>query len=235
MCTLTYIPLRNGRIITANRDESPSRSASILSPYFSADNASYYIAEEPLRGGTNIALGENGRHSVLLNGAFKPHDMHKNYGLSRGIVLLKSLDWKNAFEFSDHFQFKEENVQPFTLIDFSDSILELRWDGDIVFKKVYSSSEPHLWASAQMYSATAQRNRMQWFGELIEKGNINAKKLLDFHFHGGNGDSENDMVMNRGNMVRTVSITQLSETDDLRAIEHHDLVSNTKTAYEFGN
>ncbi len=94
MCTLTYVPLKNEKIITANRDESPSRNASLLSPYFSAGGQAFYIAEEPLRGGTNIALGQNGRHSVLLNGAFEPHNMHQTYGMSRGIVLLKSLDCK---------------------------------------------------------------------------------------------------------------------------------------------
>lgn len=233
MCTLTYVPVKNGKIITANRDESPSRNACILSPYFSADGQAFFIAEEPLRGGTNIALGQNGRYSVLLNGAFEPHDIQQTYGMSRGIVLLKSLDFKNAFEFADQFKFKEENIQPFTLIDFSDSIRELRWDGKTVFKKEFSLEEPHIWASAQMYSQQAQENRQQWFGTLLDKGNITAKKILDFHFHGGHGDSENDLVMNRGDKVCTVSITQISKIDDQSSIKHFDLISDTEMEYYF--
>ena len=233
MCTLTYIPVKNGKIITANRDESPSRNASILSPYFSGNGQKFFIAEEPLRGGTNIALGKSGRHSVLLNGAFKPHNMYKSYGMSRGIVLLKSLDYKNAFEFADQFEFKKENIQPFTLIDFSDSICELRWDGDNVFKKEYSLNEPHIWASAQLYSPEAQENRKKWFGILIDKGNITPKEILDFHLHGGNGDSENDLVMNRLDKVCTVSITQISELEDQKAITHFDLINDTQAEYKF--
>ena len=233
MCTLTYIPVKNGKIITTNRDENPSRNASILSPYFSANGQAFFIAEEPLRGGTNIALGQTGRHSVLLNGAFKPHDMYKSYGMSRGLVLLKSLDFKNAFEFADQFEFKQENIQPFTLIDFSDSIRELRWDGDTIFKKEYSLNEPHIWASAQLYSLEAQENRQKWFGNLIDKGNITPKEILDFHIHGGNGDSENDLVMNRGDKVCTVSITQISESEGQKVIKHFDLISDTQTGYKF--
>lgn len=233
MCTLTYVPLKNGRIITANRDESPLRNAQLLSSYLSAGNQSYYIAAEPVHGGTNIALGQNGRYSVLLNGAFWPHDMSKTFGLSRGIVLLKSLDFRNVFEFADQFQFKEENIEPFTLIDFSDSIRELRWDGETIFKKEYSLEKPHIWASAQMYSAEARENRLGWFEELLEKGNITAAKILDFHFHAGNGDPENDLVMNRGGVVCTVSITQVSERESFKAIKHFDLVSNTESDYNF--
>ncbi|NEN23301.1 hypothetical protein G3O08_07295 [Cryomorpha ignava] len=232
MCTLTYVPLKNEKIITANRDESPSRNASLLSPYFSAGGQAFYIAEEPLRGGTNIALGQNGRHSVLLNGAFEPHNMHQTYGMSRGIVLLKSLDCKNAFEFADQFQFKKENIQPFTLIDFSDSIRELRWDGETIFKKEFSLDEPHIWASAQLYSPEVLENRLKWFRNLLDKENITAKEILDFHFQGGNGDPENDLVMNRGK-VCTVSITQVSEKEDQKAIVHFDLVRDGQTKYIF--
>lgn len=232
MCTLTYVPLKNQRVVTANRDESPVRSARVLRRYLTADDQQYFIAAEPVHGGTNIALGQNGRHCVLLNGAFEPHDMSLTYGLSRGIVVLKSLDFNNAFEFADQFDFKKENIQPFTLIDFSDSIRELRWDGDSVFKKEYSVNEPHIWASAQMYSAEARQNRLAWFKHLLKK-DVNASDILDFHFYAGNGDPENDLVMNRGGVVCTVSITQVSEIEDSKAIKHFDLVSGTESDYKF--
>lgn len=233
MCTLTYIPAKNGKIITANRDESPARSARTLSPYFSEDKKAFYIAAEPLRGGTNIALGENGRYTILLNGAFVPHDMFKKYGLSRGLVLLKSLDCKNAFEFADQFEFKKENIEPFTILDFSDSIRELRWDGEAVFKRKYPLNEPHIWASAQMYDAQAQQNRKKWFTDLLAQQELTPEKVLDFHFNGGNGDPMNDLVMNRYDKVCTVSITQLIESIDHKSMKHFDLISKTETDYEF--
>ena len=232
MCTLTYVPLKSGRVITSNRDESPLRNASVLSPYISKTQEEYFIAEEPLRGGTNTAIGKNNRNTILLNGAFKPHDMTKTYGMSRGIVLLKSLDFQNAFAFADDFLF--EKIQPFTLIDFQDtSIREIRWDGAKLHKAKFSVDEPHIWASAQMYLDKAQHDRKNWFERLLKSENLDAGKILDFHFNGGNGDPENDMVMKRLNLVQTVSISQVTEFENKKDISHYDLVNDSKTEYHF--
>ncbi len=233
MCTLTYIPLKHGRVITANRDESPKRNAGVLSPYYSAASHQFFIAEEPLRGGTNIAIGKDNRFSVLLNGAFVPHDMNREYGMSRGILLLKSLDSKNAFEFAEAFPFSKEDIQPFTLVDIADSIRELRWDGEKVYKSEFSIHAPGIWASAQLYSAKSIENRKRWFADLLAKSNIDEKKILDFHFNAGNGDAENDLVMNRGNLVQTVSITQMSEVNNQKELRHFDLVGGTDAHYKF--
>ncbi len=191
----------------------------------------FLIAEEPLRGGTNIALGKKNRYAVLLNGAFEPHDMSKKYGMSRGIVLLKSLDFENAFHFADQFSF--EKIQPFTLIDFSDAIREIRWDGNKIHKAKFSLNEPRVWASAQLYSKEAIKNREQWFAQLLEKKDLQPQDIRDFHFNAGNGDVANDLVMNRENLVRTVSITQVSEKIDEKKILHWDLIAQTENSYQF--
>lgn len=232
MCTLTYVPLKSGRVITSSRDESPLRNASLLSPYISKTQEEYFIAEEPLRGGTNTAIGKDSRNTILLNGAFKPHDMTKTYGMSRGIVLLKSLDFQNAFVYADDFLF--EKIQPFTLVDFQDTaIREIRWDGEKLYRATYPVDEPHIWASAQMYLDKAQQDRKDWFKQLLKLENLDADKILDFHFNGGNGDLENDMVMNRMNLVQTVSITQVSELGNKKDILHCDLVGDSETEYHF--
>ena len=231
MCTLTFVPLKSGNVITANRDESPLRNAAGLSPYISAAEREFLIAEEPLRGGTNIALGKENRYTVLLNGAFEPHDMSKKYGMSRGIVLLKSLDFNNAFLFADQFSF--DNIQPFTLVDFSDAIREIRWDGNKIYKADYSLGEPRIWASAQLYSKDAIKSREQWFEELLENKALQPKDILDFHTNAGNGDEANDLVMNRENLVRTVSITQVCEMVDKKKVLHRDLIARTENSYGF--
>lgn len=231
MCTLTYVPLKSGNVITSNRDESPLRNATELTSYLTQTHNEYLIAKEPLYGGTNTAIGIKNRNTFLLNGAFKPHDMTLKYGTSRGIVLLKSLDYDNAFLFADDFDF--DKVQPFTLLDFKDTIRELRWDGKKIYKTEYSVDEPHIWASAQMYLEKAQENRKKWFAQLLNKENLDAQEILDFHFHGGNGDPENDMVMNRNNVVRTISISQVVKTNDKKHVAHYDLVADSKKEYEF--
>lgn len=231
MCTLTYIPFKDFRVITSNRDESPLRNATGLSEYYTANNEKYLIAKEPLQGGTNTAIGEKNRNTILLNGAFKPHDMNKRYGMSRGLVLLKCLDYKNAFDFANDFDF--DTIQPFTLVDFYETIREIRWDGEKIYQKEYSIHEPHLWASAQMYLQKAQQDRLEWFAQLLDDKNLTAQKVLDFHFYGGNGDPENDMVMNRRNIVQTISISQVLEFDDKKKVSHYDLVNDLTESYDF--
>lgn len=225
MCTLTYIPIESGgKIITANRDESPLRSAHQLSKYRSNGNNTYYIAKEPRKGGTNIAIAVDGRVSVLLNGAFKPHKMGGDYVKSRGILLLESLDYENVFAFAENSFLN--GIEPFTLVDFQDVIREIRWDGKKVYKKSFKIGEPLIWASAQLYSEDVREKRKKWFSELLSN-EPNQDDVLEFHFHGGDGDPANDLVMNRSGLVQTVSITQLVKSGDDGLIQHFDLVGST--------
>lgn len=226
MCTLTYIPTsENGKIITANRDESPLRNANKLSEYHTSQGEKYFIAKEPLKGGTNVAISPGKRMSVLLNGAFEPHKMGGNYVKSRGILLLESLEFSDIFHYAQ--QESLSGIEPFTLVEFQDAVREIRWDGENLHKKVVDSNQPQIWASAQLYSKRVIRKREDWFERFIEKS-PGEKEALDFHFHEGDGDPENDLVMNRNGLVRTVSITQLAETRGNWSVRHFDLVENTE-------
>ena len=226
MCTLTYIPIPGlGKIVTANRDESPLRNARKLSKHISSRNEAFFIAKEPLKGGTNIAISPENRISVLLNGAFEAHKMGGIYSKSRGLLLLETLNFSDVFEFA--MKTSLIGVEPFTLIDFQKSIREVRWDGNSVHERIYSVNQPHIWASAQLYSKENRLKRRTWFSDLLES-NPDQDSILNFHFRGGDGDPENDLVMNRKDLVQTVSITQIVEMEDQSMIKHFDLVENTE-------
>ena len=231
MCTLTYLPnTKNGRVITANRDESPSRKASVLSEYRNSNGIKYFIAKEPLRGGTNVAISPGKRMSVLLNGAFEPHRMGGEYLKSRGILLLESLEFQDSFHLADNTPFT--GIEPFTLIDFQENVKEIRWDGKKLHQKTIRQDIPHIWASAQLYSKDTLRKRELWFSELLQKS-PDGEDVLKFHFEGGDGDPENDLVMNRDNLVRTVSITQMRERLGKGSIHHYDLLENQEQHISF--
>jgi len=226
MCTLTYIPTSgNGKIITANRDESPLRNARRLSVYHTSQKEKYFIAKEPLKGGTNIAISPDKRMSVLLNGAFTPHKMGGNYVKSRGIMLLESLEYGDIFRFAQEESL--QGIEPFTLVEFQEAVREIRWDGQNIYEKTVDANQPQIWASAQLYSSEVIRKRQEWFESFISK-KPNQEDALDFHFHEGDGDTENDLVMNRSGLVRTVSITQLAVTTGNWSVRHFDLVENTE-------
>lgn len=231
MCTLSFIPLKKGVVITTNRDESPRRNSNNLSRYISATGEKYLIAKEPIHGGTNLAIGEKSRMAVLLNGAFERHDMHKTYGLSRGIVVLKSLDPTDLFSFADTFDF--DTIQPFTLVHFGDEIQEIRWDGEKIFKKEFKTDQPLLWSSPQLYLPEVRLKRQELFKDFLNQKDLTSESIAHFHFTGGTGDPANDFVMNRHGLVQTVSITQISEINHQKTIHHWDLVKNGKVDYAF--
>lgn len=231
MCTLSFIPLKNGVVITANRDESPKRNAHNLSGYLSALDERYLIAQEPLRGGTNIAIGQKSRTAVLLNGAFERHDMNKTYGLSRGIVVLKSLDQKDLFSFADIFDF--ETIQPFTLLHFGNTIQEIRWDGIKIYKAEFGLDQAKIWSSPQLYLPEVRNQRDELFKDFLKNETLSPESIAHFHFTGSVGDKANDLVMSRYGLVETVSITQVANIDLEKKITHWDLVENSEMDYNF--
>lgn len=221
MCTVTFTPTVSGNVIVANRDEDPQRSASGLSLYPTSQGNNFHIAREPKYGGTNMAIGVNGSTYVLLNGAFVPHEFGKTYRMSRGLLMLESLEAANLKSFSKDFNF--QCIEPFTLLRMASKIEEIRWDGDHLHYFEKDTSLPWIWASAQLYNKEALDNRQLWYKALLQQ-NPTKEALLNFHLKGGDGDPHNDMVMNRKNMVRTVSVTMVARDAAESIVQHVDLI-----------
>lgn len=225
VCTVTFTPSSSGNVIVANRDEDPRRSATGLSLYRSRQGQNFHIAREPKHGGTNMAIGVEGSTYVLLNGAFTPHPFGKSYRMSRGLVMLESLEAPDLKSFIKDFDF--QGIEPFTLLRMASSIEEIRWDGGQIHYLEKDTSQPLIWASAQLYSKEAIGNRQLWYKALL-KQNPSREDLLNFHLEGGDGDPHNDMVMNRKNMVRTVSVTMVAREGKIGVVEHVDLIHDKR-------
>ena len=208
--------------MTANRDESPVRNADGLSPYLSAGKSEFLIAKEPLHGGTNLAIGKNNT-TLLLNGAFVAHQRKLRYRKSRGIVVLDSLDCSSLKELSTD---QLDGVEPFTLLRFGNEIEELRWDESKAHYRTYNPRKPLIVASAKLYSSRVLDNRQKWFDALMRQAPLDSSRIWSFHLNGGDGDPENDMVMNRRNMVQTVSVSQIVTGGGEQQVKHFDLVRN---------
>ncbi len=219
MCTLTYVPNGEGGIITANRDETPLRNAKSLSQYYSQKGEQFRIAREPIHGGTNLAIG-NEFTTILLNGAFHSHERRINYSRSRGLIVLDSLESESL----KHLEEEElKGVEPFTLVRFGNVIEILRWDENKVHYHIHDNEEPFLVASAQLYSDEVRMKRELWFSDLLRSGASSPLDLWEFHHQGGDGDIQNDLVMNRNGMVCTVSITQIHRQRNSQYIRHHNI------------
>ncbi len=233
MCTLTYVTGQQGRIITINRDENSKRNARVLSPFETPDSKKYFIAKEPVHGGTNVAVLESKapQVNVLLNGAFEPHAFGKTYRLSRGIMVLESLEFKNLKSFSEEYNFNQ--IEPFTLVRFDKAIEELRWDASRVHYRQFDPDTPVIWSSAQLYSPQSRAKREAWFDAWLKTHEISAQSLGEFHHKAGEGKPESDLIMHIGNQVETVSITQVADAQDHAGVTHWNIVDGAKNEYAF--
>ena len=229
MCTVTYLPNPdNSYLLTSNRDESSLRPTG-PPEIQNHPNGKYLFPKDELAGGTGIAVADKGRFGNVLNGAFEKHKWEPPYKKSRGLIMLEMLiseDQKEYLKSNDL-----TGVEPFTFIfGSSGSLFEMQWDGLNHYHKELDPNVPHIWSSAQLYPAKVRDKRAQWFEAwLRNKKEYKLEEILNFHEHGGEGDAENDLVMNRYNMVQTVSITSLIGRPDSFRMIYKDLVKDLTT------
>ena len=151
MCTVSFLPLKDGFILTSNRDELKARKADFPRTYNSKSGVITF-PQDPKSGGTWIAGGTT-KMICLLNGAFEKHQHTPPYRHSRGKVILDAFDSKSFSEFRDNYDFS--NLEPHTLvmIEFETElkVVELRWDGEKKHISNKPSQNPHIWSSATLY------------------------------------------------------------------------------------
>lgn len=224
MCTVTYLPQKaGGFVLTSNRDEAPGRAGQEL-----VQRASSYeqvlFPQDPTAGGTWIAASNQKRAVVLLNGAFQPHRREPPYRRSRGLMVLDYFDYPNSQAFTSNFLFR--GMEPFTFILVEPHLLlEIRWDGQFLHRLPLNNQSPHLWASSTLYDRYAINNRMTWFHQWQTENALTAESIWQWHHQAGSGDPYNDVVMNRAELVKTVSITQIHLSPQLSALQFKDLAT----------
>ncbi len=228
MCTVTYLPVKEGFVLTHHRDEAPTRSPKQLTR-LETDAGTLLFPRDTKAGGTWIATGAGGKTACLLNGAFEKHAHQPPYRRSRGLVLLDFL----ASDTSDLFlaQSDFEGIEPFTLLSFSpQQVTEFRWDGHQKHLRSLPSDQPHFWCSATLYPAHVRARREQVFRDWLaqQPETPNPEQLLALHHQGSVGDPENDYVMDRAGRVKTVSITQIVYCDTQTTLRYFDLLEHTE-------
>ncbi len=121
MCTVTYVPIQNGFLLTSSRDEKVYRATLLPKEYSLADQKLIYPKDE-VADGTWISHSSNKRIACLLNGGFENHIKQKKYRKSRGLILLESFDYITIDSFITSINL--EQIEPFTmlLIDYKDEL-----------------------------------------------------------------------------------------------------------------
>jgi len=231
MCTVTYLPFNQREfILTSNRDEDVDRASALPVKEYKINNRTILFPKDQKANGTWIAYDAKGYSLCLLNGANKPHEQQGNYKKSRGLMLLEFYFYNDPEKFTRLYDFN--GIEPFTLIlAYSCSetekvqLHELKWDSVKAELITHDSSLPQIWSSVTLYSPDVISERRNWFDIwLSENSSYTTDTILFFHHFGGNGSSENDLMINRSTK-KTVSVCcidkHLSHTD----IIYEDIVN----------
>lgn len=227
MCTVSYLPLNEGFILTSNRDERLARSQTVLPKRYKLNGEWLTFPQDQESTGTWIA--SSGQLTLcLLNGAFEKHVSQPPYRKSRGLVLLDFFLYQTAEKFQSEYDLT--GIEPFTLIvvgQQSDQLQlsELRWDGNVSHVKTLSPIEPRLWSSSTLYPGEVRIEREKWFGTWLRgKSTFEQDEILAFHHFAGADDDANGLIMRRENDRQTISITSIQQTKDHQEIVFEDLI-----------
>lgn len=234
MCTVTYIPAGKGFYLTSNRDESSKRLPATKPQLYYTNCINLIYPKDNTASGTWIAVKENGDALCLLNGAFEAHIPIPPYHRSRGLIVLDlALQNKiaDAFNSIDLYQ-----VEPFTLIIAEQhKLYECRWDGSQKFFMQISESQSHIWSSSTLYPLPTRLCRKSWFDDWLKLMNkqLSFTNIFNFHMKTGDGDKRNNLVMNRNNLLFTVSVTGIYVDEATINMQYFDLLKNDITNITF--
>lgn len=229
MCTVTFLPLSPTTfIVTSNRDERKSRPTIPPKPY-QHKNITLYFPKDEEAGGTWFAVSKE-YTVVLLNGADTRHERNPPYRMSRGLVMLDFFGFLSPQDFTNNYNF--DNIEPFTLVlikHLDNKLHQFRWDGNTPSLIQMDSTSPQIWSSSTLYDDATREKRKNWFAQWQKEGNeYTVDNILRFHRFGGEGDTANDLVMNRSDIVQTVSITSFEKGNNQSTLWYDDLVNNER-------
>ena len=232
MCTVSFVRSGDKIILTSNRDEQVLRPA-IAPKNYLVNNTNIVFPKDPRAGGTWCAVAENANVLVLLNGAYEKHQWNPPYRKSRGLVVLDLISAQSPIQ--NWQSIGLDDIEPFTLVLYEQTqLFELRWDGAQKDAAKLDTSRNYVWSSATLYPKAVRERRAQWFYRFLDANpQVDAAQMFDFHRYTENEDLQYGLVINRGEKLKTLSITQAVIEKNKVAMVHHDLLEKTQSAQSF--
>ncbi len=234
MCTVTYLPLSDGCLITSNRDEALARDRAEFPAVHHYKGQALLFPKDPRGKGSWIA--SNHASSVcLFNGAFEAHVPAPPYRHSRGLIPLEVLSHDTLDDFVVSHSL--EGIEPFSIVVYRPGVLqELKWDGQKPHVLNHDSEQPHIWASATLYSKEVRTQRQRDFETWLRKGpEFTQANIVGFHTQGSE-DHDNGLLIARDSGLQTVSVTSMKHTHDAPTeMIYHDLITQERHTQSLGN
>jgi len=223
MCTVSFVFANGKTIITSNRDEKVVRPHAVEPKCYLVNNKKLFFPKDQKAGGTWFAITEEPNVLVLLNGAAEKHQLKPIYRKSRGLIVLDIISFDSPIEAWKTIDLKD--IEPFTLILFQNKKLyQLRWND---FEKETLSLDPkqnYIWSSSTLYPKEVSDQRANWFATFIDtKPEVNETEMFNFHRYAEGDNKEHGLVINRNEVLKTLSITQTIIDKNKVVLSHYDL------------
>ena len=223
MCTVSFINNKKQVIITSNRDEATIRPSALPPKNYSKNGKNIIFPKDEKAGGTWFVVDTIGTILVLLNGGLEKHTVELPYRKSRGLIVLDMISQESPKDFWKEIDL--DNIEPFTLVLYQNKKLyELIWDGIVKRDRALDVAKNHIWSSVTLYPEAIRKERIHWFDHFLTKKKKPAPTdMIRFHRYTEVENDENGMIINRNDLLKTLSITQAVIEKNKGVIEYHDL------------
>jgi len=233
MCTVSFIPLKNGVILTSNRDEHISRGIAQYPEFYLLNGQKLAFPKDAKSGGTWFITNENGDTGVLLNGAFEKHMPVPPYRKSRGFVLPELFQQASPFEAIKQYEFS--GIENCTIVLWEQGQLrEIKWDGKKLHSKNYDPRQARIWSSVTLYDTDMINKRHGWFRNWIaSQTHINQQNILHFHINTQAENTTFGLRILRNNTIATTSITSLCIQHLKASFYHKDFIQQIESTLDY--
>ena len=217
MCTITYLPYKNGYIVTQNRDESPLRADAVFPVEETVGSQKILYPKDPEGSGSWFVSAKNGLTLCVMNGAYHPHKKDGQYAHSRGLIPLHYLAFADAEDFAKNYAYQK--LEAFTLLVCSPlGVDEFIWD-ETDMNHFRHPAKALIFQSAPLYNAEQKAFRKTLFNYFLAQNS--TEEILDFHTKTQIADPALNILMDR-NVVKTVSTIQrliFEKTNEVRYLK----------------
>jgi uncharacterized protein with NRDE domain len=233
MCTVSFVNANGKIIITSNRDEKVLRPGAIEPKNYCLNQKNVVFPKDNHAGGTWYAVDEQSNVLVLLNGAEEKHIVKQQYRKSRGLIVLDLIGSQSPLKAWHEIDL--DAIEPFTLVLFEDQKLyQLRWNEVAKSSLELDTNQCHIWSSSTLYSKTIREKRAHWFHTFLDaKPEVNEVELFNFHRYTESENTEHGLVINRNDILKTLSITQTILEQNKVAIHYSDLIAEKEYSNAF--
>lgn len=222
MCTVTWLPTRDGFELRMNRDELRTRSAALPPAIYKRDGVRYVAPRDVDGGGTWITVNDSGLAVGLLNGPARPDGWSGSR--SRGLLVDELADARSVAEVRNRLSNARLSVySPFTLIVVEPGIAACvaRWNtSTLVVDAAIQPSALLTSSSVDLEAVVASRTAVHREFLRTSRGR-DAEMLEQFHRDHSPERSHRSVCMHRAD-ASTVSFTRITVCRDVVLMHYED-------------